>query len=259
MEAINVPDLFSVKGKTALITGGSRGIGEMIATGFLESGAKVYISSRKAGVCDATAKELSALGPCFSIPADVSDLQGVQHLASEFAKRETKLDILVNNAGASWGAALEEYPESGWDKVMDTNVKGIYYLTVALLPQLEAAGQPGNPARVINIGSINGLRVPNLPNWAYGASKAAVHHLTAVLGKELGPRHISVNAIAPGPFETKMNQMEKLGMVDQVVKGCPLGRIGVPGDMAGVALFLASRAGSYLNGVVIPVDGGIIL
>lgn len=259
MEAINVPDLFSVKGKTALITGGSRGIGEMIATGFLESGAKVYISSRKADVCDATAKELSALGPCFSIPADVSDLKGVQHLASEFAKRETKLDILVNNAGASWGAALEEYPESGWDKVMDTNVKGIYYLTVALLKQLEAAGQLGNPARVINIGSINGLRVPNLPNWAYGASKAAVHHLTAVLGKELGPRNISVNAIAPGPFETKMNQMEKLGMVDRVVKGCPLGRIGVPGDMAGVALFLASRAGSYLNGVVIPVDGGIIL
>jgi NAD(P)-dependent dehydrogenase (short-subunit alcohol dehydrogenase family) len=142
---------------------------------------------------------------------------------------------------------------------MDTNVKGVYYLTVALLKQLEAAGRPGNPARVINIGSINGLRVPNLPNWAYGASKAAVHHLTAVLGKELGPRNISVNAIAPGPFETKMNQMEKMGTLDRVIRSCPLGRIGVPGDMAGVALFLASRAGSYLNGVVIPVDGGIIL
>jgi NAD(P)-dependent dehydrogenase (short-subunit alcohol dehydrogenase family) len=259
LDAIDVSSLFSLQGKTALVTGGSRGIGEMIARGFLEAGAKVYISARKAQACEETAQELGKIGPCIAIPADVSTADGARQLAARVAAQESKLDILVNNAGASWGAPMTEYPESGWDKVMDTNVKGIFYLTVEMLKLLENAASAASPARVINIGSINGLRVPSMPNYAYSASKAAVHQLTAHLAKELGRKHITVNAIAPGPFESKMTEWMLSNMREEIEKGCPLGRIGSPSDMAGLAIFLASRAGAYVNGAVIPLDGGIIL
>src|SRR6185295_1758310 len=196
-QAINVQDLFSIKGKVAVVTGGSRGIGLMIAHGFVEAGAKVYISSRKKEVCDAVAEELSRVGQCFSIPSDVSTTEGRAELVRTLSEREEALHILVNNAGAAWGAPLEEYPESGFDKVMDTNVKSIFFLTRDLVPLLEKGASPGNPARVINVGSIDGLKVPGVENYAYAPSKAAVHHMTRVLAVKLGPRGITVNAIAP--------------------------------------------------------------
>jgi NAD(P)-dependent dehydrogenase (short-subunit alcohol dehydrogenase family) len=256
-EAINVKDLFSIKGKVAIVTGGSRGIGLMIARGYVEAGAKVYISSRKAEVCDEVAKELSEIGECFSIPADISTMEGCQHLVKEFSARESALHILVNNAGAAWGAPLEQYPESGYDKVVNTNVKSIFFLTRDLVPLLKKAATAQDPARVINIGSIDGLKVPSIDNFAYSASKAAVHHLTRVLAVKLGEKKITVNAIAPGPFESKMTEWLLGNFRDKIETNCPLGRIGEPSDMAGIAIFLASRAGAYVNGAVIPVDGGI--
>jgi NAD(P)-dependent dehydrogenase (short-subunit alcohol dehydrogenase family) len=256
---INVQDLFSIKGKVALVTGGSRGIGLMIARGFLEAGAKVYISSRKKEVCDRIADELSAIGACISIPADLSTIEGCEHLARELAEREKSLHILVNNAGAAWGAPLAEYPEAGFDKVMDTNVKAVFFLTKELVPLLEKAATSDDPARVINVGSIDGIKVPTVENYAYGPSKAAVHHLTRVLAVTLGRRGITVNAIAPGPFESQMTKWMLENFQSQIEANCPLGRIGSPGDMAGVAIYLASRAGAYVNGVVIPVDGGICI
>ncbi len=258
-EAINVQDLFSIRGKVALVTGGSRGIGLMIARGYLEAGAKVYISARKKEVCDSVAAQLSAIGECISLPADLSTVTGCQELAAAIQAREAALHILVNNAGAAWGAPLEAYPEVGWDKVMDTNVKGVFYLTQQLLPLLEKAGTQADPARVINVGSIDGLKVPRVENFAYAPSKAAVHHLTRVLAVQLGPRNITVNAVAPGPFESKMTEWMLDNFRTDIEAQCPLGRIGEPSDMAGVAIYLAARAGAYLNGVVIPVDGGICI
>jgi NAD(P)-dependent dehydrogenase (short-subunit alcohol dehydrogenase family) len=258
-QQINVKDLFSLAGKAALVTGGSRGIGLMIARGYLEAGAKVYISARKKEVCDSVAAELSEIGECFSIPGDLSTTEGCKRLAEEFSEREPSLHILVNNAGAAWGATLEEYPEAGFDKVMDTNVKGVFFLTQHLLPLLEKGARPGDPARVINVGSIDGIKVPFVENYAYAPSKAAVHHLTRVLAVKLGPRGITVNAIAPGPFESQMTRWLLENHKDQIEANCPLGRIGEPADMAGVAIYLASRAGAYVNGVVIPVDGGICI
>jgi len=258
-QAFTIGELFSIKGKVALVTGGSRGIGLMIARGYLEAGAKVYISSRKKDVCDAVAAELSKIGECVSLPADLSTTEGCKHLADELSARETALHILVNNAGAAWGAALEEYPEAGFDRVMDTNVKGLFFLTQYLLPLLEKAARPGDPARVINIGSIDGIKVPFIENYAYGPSKAAVHHLTRVLAVKLGERGITVNAIAPGPFESQMTRWLLEHHKKNIEANCPLQRIGEPADMAGTAIYLASRAGAYVNGVVIPVDGGICL
>jgi NAD(P)-dependent dehydrogenase (short-subunit alcohol dehydrogenase family) len=258
-EAINVQDLFSLKGKVALVTGGSRGIGLMIARGYLESGAKVYISSRKKEVCDETARRLSEIGECVSIPADLSSVEGCHALADELKRREPKLHILVNNAGAAWGAALEEFPEAGWDKVMDTNVKGVFFLTQRMIPLLEAAASPGDPARVINIGSIDGIKVPRVENYSYSPSKAAVHHMTRVLAVRLGERNITVNAVAPGPFESQMTKWMFEHMRPEIEAWCPLKRVGSPADMAGVAIYLASRAGAYVNGTVIPVDGGICI
>ena len=250
-------NLFDVAGKVALVTGGSRGIGAMIARGFVENGARVYISSRKQEVCDRVAQELGRVGTCVSLPADLSTETECRRLAAELAARESALHILVNNAGANWGAPLQEYPDSAWDKVLALNVKAVFHLTRALLPQLEAAAKPGDPARVINIGSIDGLRVPLLDTYAYSASKAAVHHLTRVLAMQLAPRNITVNAVAPGPFESKMMAATLERFRDTIVAACPLGRIGEPEDMAGVALYLASRAGAYVTGAVIPVDGGL--
>jgi NAD(P)-dependent dehydrogenase (short-subunit alcohol dehydrogenase family) len=253
-----VKDLFNVSGKVALVTGGSRGIGEMIAAGYVANGVRTYISARKAQACDATAERLSAQGECISIPADLSTLEGVGHLAGEIKAREERLDILVNNAGATWGAAIEEFPESGWDKVMDINLKGPFFLTQALLPLLEASAKPEDPARIINIGSIDGLNVNKLGTYSYGPSKAAMHHLTRTLASHLADRHITANAVAPGPFPSKMMAGVAETMGEEIRRGVPLKRWGEPADMAGVAIYLASKAGAYVTGAVIPVDGGIV-
>lgn len=250
-------DLFSIEGKTALVTGGSQGIGLMIARGYVEAGAKVYISSRKKDVCDQVAAELSARGTCISVPANLSSEAGAKALAQEIARHESALHILVNNAGANWGAPLAEYPDSAWDKVLALNLKAPFFLTRELLGLLEKGARPGDPARVINIGSIDGLHVPRLETYAYSASKAAVHHVTRVLARALAPQGITVNAVAPGPFQSKMMAETLERFRDVILVSCPLGRIGEPDDMAGVAIYLASRAGAYLTGAVIPVDGGI--
>jgi NAD(P)-dependent dehydrogenase (short-subunit alcohol dehydrogenase family) len=249
-------DLFSVAGKTAVVTGGSRGIGLMIARGLVEGGARVYVSSRKAEVCERVAAELARVGECVAVPADLSTEEGCQGLAEAVGEREAAVQVLVNNAGATWGAPLEEYPAAAWDKVLDLNLKGPFFLTRAMLPLLEAGAAPGDPARVINVGSIDGLRVPLMPTYAYSASKAGLHHLTRVLARELGPRGITVNAIAPGPFESKMMAETLRRFGDEIAAAAPLGRIGRPDDMAGAARYLASRAGAYVTGVVLPVDGG---
>ncbi len=250
-------DLFSIEGKTALVTGGSRGIGLMIARGFVEAGAKVYISSRKADVCDQVAAELSEIGECIAVPANLSEHDECERLADDLTEREGSLDILVNNAGANWGAPLAEFPDAAWDRVLDLNVKGVFHLTRYLVPALAAASKPGDPSRVINIGSIDGLHVPDLETYSYSASKAAVHHLTKVLAKRLARDGITVNAIAPGPFESQMMAATLDAFRDGIIASCPLRRIGEPDDMAGTAIFLSSRAGAYLTGAVIPVDGGI--
>ena len=260
-------DLFSVKGKVAVVTGGSRGIGEMIAAGYLANGAKVYISSRKADVCDATAARLMETygGECVSIPADLSTVAGAELLADAIGKQEQQLDILVNNAGASWGAPLDEFPEAGWDKVMDTNVKGIFFLTQKCLPLLRRAATADDPARVINVGSIDGIKTAVFDNFSYGASKAAVHHLTRFLAAHLVKENIIVNAIAPGPFPTWMLSTgvgfggETDGVDwDKVGKGNPRGRVGTAEDIAGLAIFLSSRAGAFTVGETITCDGGIV-
>ena len=250
-------ELFTVEGKTAVVTGGSRGIGLMIARGFVEGGARVYVSSRKAEVCAQVAEELSRAGECRALPADLSTEAGCRRLAAEVGEREGRVHVLVNNAGATWGAPLEDYPAAAWDKVLALNLEAPFFLTRAMLPLLEAAAAPGDPARVVNVGSIDGLRVPPMPTYAYSASKAGLHHLTRVLARELGPRGITVNAIAPGPFESKMMAETLRRFGDQIAAAAPLGRIGRPDDMAGAALYLASRAGAYVTGAVLPVDGGL--
>ena len=250
-------DLFDLSGKTAVVTGGSRGIGLMIARGLLQAGARVYISSRKADACAEAAEELSEYGPVHAIPADVSAEPTCLRLAAEVGEREQAVHVLVNNAGATWGAPLADYPAAAWDKVVDLNLKAPFFLTRAFLPLLEAAGTDEDPARIINIGSIDGLRVPPFPTYAYSASKAGLHQMTRVLARELGPRRITVNAVAPGPFESKMMAATLKAMGEAIADAAPLRRIGRPDDMAGVAIYLASRAGAYVTGAVIPVDGGI--
>ena len=265
---MDIQSLFSINGKIALVTGGSRGIGEMIAAGFLANGAKVYITSRKADACEATAARLVDRfgGECISLPGDTSTIAGIDALAGELSARETRLDILVNNAGVAWGAPLEDFPEIGWDKVMNTNVKGVFFLTQRLLSLLEASGTPDDPARVINIGSIDGIRPPAFETFSYGPSKAAVHTLTQQLAGKLAPRNILVNAIAPGPFPTWMlsTGVGTGGDVEgtdweAIGRGTPRGRVGTPEDIAGLAIFLSSRAGSFTVGAVITCDGGIVV
>ena len=258
-------DLFSIKGKVALVTGGSRGIGEMIAAGFLANGAKVYISSRKAEVCDATAERLTNEygGECISLPSDLSNLEGIESLVAELNNKEGHLDILINNAGAAWGAPLDEYPENGWDKVMDINVKGVFFLTQKLLPLLRE-GVKNDPSRVVNIGSVDGLTAGAFENYAYGPSKAALHHLTRILAATLIKEKIIVNAIAPGPFPTWMlsTGVGFGGETDvdwsQVGEGNPSGRVGDMEDIAGLAIFLCSRASEYTVGQTIACDGGSV-
>ena len=257
-------NLFSIEGKTALVTGGSRGIGEMIAAGFLANGAKVYISSRKAETCDATAKRLQEEygGECISLPADLSNLEGIESLVGQLSN--TSLDILVNNAGASWGEPIDEYSEKGWDKVMDTNVKGVFFLTQKLLPLLRSSGTAEDPSRVINIGSIDGIKTGLFDAFSYGPSKAALHHLTRVLAASLVKENIIVNAIAPGPFPTWMLSTGVGGGGDldidwaAVGDSNPRGRVGTPEDIAGLAIFLCSRAGAYTVGETITCDGGAV-
>jgi NAD(P)-dependent dehydrogenase (short-subunit alcohol dehydrogenase family) len=251
--------LFGVAGKTVLVTGGGRGIGESIAEGFVKAGAKVYICSRKAETCEETARRLSAFGICIALPiaADISSAEGRAAVVSEMTAREPKLDVLINNAGALWAAPLAEYPESGWDKVFDLNVKGLFFLIRDLVPLLAAAASKEEPARVINIGSIDGFHIPKHETYAYSASKAAAHQLSIHLADQLASRHITVNVIAPGMFPSKMmaGTLEKQGE-EKVLDKVPLKRLTNGDDMAGAALFLASRAASYVTGAVIPVDGG---
>lgn len=254
---MKIEQLFSVRGKIALVTGGSRGLGEMIARAYVENGAKVYITARKAEACDALARELSRSGECIAIPADLSRMEEIDRLADELGRREQRLDILVNNAGASWGASFGEFPESGWDKVMDLNVKSVFFLTQRLLPLLEAAGSAQDYARVINIGSIEGIRTSHLETYSYAASKAGVNHLTRMMAKFLAPRHIAVNGIAPGYFPSKMTAGIAEADAREVLAGTPMKRMGGPDDMAGVALYLASKASAFTCGAVIPVDGGL--
>jgi 2-deoxy-D-gluconate 3-dehydrogenase len=252
-------DLFSLKGRVALVTGGSRGIGKMIAAGFLAQGAaKVYITARKATACEATANELTAQydGECIALPIDISSIAGVEMLANEIKKREPKLDILVNNAGAAWGAEFDEFPESGWDKVMNLNVKSPFFLTKALAGPLRAAASAEHPAKVINIASIDGIFVNPMETYSYHASKAGLIHLTRRMAARLVKDNINVTAIAPGAFKSDMNRAAR-DHADEVAKRIPSRRVGTDEDMAGVAIYLASRAGDYVVGATIAVDGGV--
>ena len=252
-------ELFGLDGKTAVVTGGSRGIGRMIAGGLLDAGCRVIISARKAEQLAEAAGELSAQGPCEAVQADLSTPEGCQALASAARERLDALDILVNNAGASWGAPLDEFPVHGWDKVINTNLGGPFFLTQKLLGMLRAAARPDDPARVINVASVDGLKVSDLETYSYSASKAGIIHLTRHLAKRLARDHITVNAVAPGPFDSKMMAfiLDDSGARAALAAQVPLRRIGRPDDMAGAAVYLASRAGSYLTGATVPVGGGI--
>jgi NAD(P)-dependent dehydrogenase (short-subunit alcohol dehydrogenase family) len=254
---MDTTNLFSLQGKTALITGGSRGIGKMIADGFLAQGARVYISSRKADACTQTAEELSrGGGTCIALPMDVSTVDGARGLAAAYAAHESSLDILVNNAGAAWLAGFDDFPEKGWDKVMDLNVKSPFFLTQALAAPLRAAALPDRPAKVIHIASIDGIYLTPIETYSYAASKSALIQLTRLMASRLARDHIVVTAIAPGPFKSEMNVRAR-DHETEVAAQVPVGRIGTDLDMAGAAIFLASRAGDFVVGSVITVDGGI--
>ena len=248
-------NLVSLEGRTALVTGGSRGIGRMIAAGFLAQGAKVYISSRKAADCDQTAKELSAHGECLSLPADVSTLEGITALVAAYTALESSLDILVNNAGAAWGETFDTFPEKGWDKVVDLNLKAPFFLTQALIAPLRAAART-QPAKVINIASIDGISVNPQETYSYAASKAGLIQLTRRMALRLAQDNIVVSAIAPGAFASEMNRVAR-DHAEETARRIPAGRIGRDDDMAGAAIYLASRAGDYVMGATLVVDGGV--
>ncbi len=247
--------LFRLDGRVALVTGGSRGIGKMIAAGFVAQGARVYVSSRKAEACAETAAELGE--NCIALPQDIGSVAGCRALAAALAEREDRLDILVNNAGAAWGVAFEEFPEAGWDKVMDLNVKSPFFLTQALHPLLKAGASAQRPAKVINITSIDGLRLNPWETYSYHASKSALIYLTKRLAARLIRDGINVTSIAPGAFASEMNRAAR-DHGDAVAKAIPARRIGTDEDMAGTAIYLASRAGDYVVGETIAVDGGLV-
>ena len=254
---VSAGSLFDVSGKVVVVTGGSRGIGYGIAEGFVKAGAKVFICSRKVADCEAAAQELSEFGECVALGADLGTVEGVRAFADELAGLTDRVDVLVNNAGSIWVEKLADYPESGWDKVFDLNVKGPFYLVQALLPLVEKAASVEDPARIINIGSIDAFRVPEHETYAYTSSKAAVHQLSRHLAKQLAPQHITVNAIAPGRFHSEM--LEKaivLEGAEQLLAPIPLRRFADGPDLAGAAIYLSSRAGSFVTGAVLPVDGG---
>jgi NAD(P)-dependent dehydrogenase (short-subunit alcohol dehydrogenase family) len=250
-------DLFNIAGKTAVVTGGSRGIGFMIARGFVENGAKVYISSRKESELNSAAEELSKFGECVAVAADLSTEEGAKKLGDAIKANEDKVNILVNNAGATWGAPFEEFPASGWDKVLDINVKGPFFMTREMMPLLKAAASDADPARIINIGSVAGFGTGGVA-WSYGASKAAIHQMTRNWANQFARDRVTVNCIAPGPFPSKMMAFitEDERARAQIEKTNPLGRIGTPEDVAGLAICLSSRAGAWMTGCVIPLDGG---
>lgn len=251
---LSIADLFRLEGKVALVTGASRGIGEMIAHGLVQNGVRTYITARKAEDCRKTAEALSEFGECIALPFDLSAMANITALAEELQRRETKLDILVNNAGTSWGADIESFPEVGWDKTVDLNLKSPFFLSQKLLPLLRAAGSAEDPARIINIASIEGMTITGDSHFPYPASKAGLIHLSRHLAQNLASSHITVNAIAPGFFETKMTaHVEPANLIETT----PLGRSGRASDAAGAAIFLASRAGAWITGVTIPVDGGV--
>jgi len=250
-------NLFDVSGKVAVVTGGSTGIGAMIARGFVENGVKTYITARKLEPLEAAAAELSELGQCIAIPSDLSTMEGVETFCAAVNALEPKLDILVNNAGATWGAPIDDFPESGWDKVMGLNVKSLFFMTQKFLPALRAAGEEGSPSRVINIASINGITHPGMNNYSYSASKSAVIQLTRHLAADLAPEYINVNGIAPGYFPSKMTR-HLLEFEEEVKKGIPTRSLGSPEDAAGTAIYLCSRASNYICGHTLAMDGGIV-
>jgi NAD(P)-dependent dehydrogenase (short-subunit alcohol dehydrogenase family) len=250
-------DLFDLSGKYALVTGGTKGIGTMIARGLLQAGARVVISSRNADACAEAQQLLSEFGDVQTIPADLSKHDECQRLADLVEAGSERLDILVNNAGAMWREPLETFPDEAWDTVLDLNLKSPFWLVQALLPALRRAGTADDPARIINIGSIAAVHVAESPNYSYASSKAGLHQLTRVLARELGPQHVTVNAVAPGPFPSRMMASTLDAVGDTIAAKAPLRRLGRDDDMAGIAVFLASRASSYLTGTIIPVDGGI--
>ncbi|MGH9084937.1 MAG: SDR family oxidoreductase [Acidimicrobiales bacterium] len=249
-------ELFDVAGKRAVVTGGGSGIGTMIARGFVEAGMSVIIASRKEASLKEVTDELSQLGDCSYLVADLSTEEGCRGLGEAVAERWDSLDVLVNNAGANWGAPLAEQDHASWARVLDVNVEGVFHTTKFLLPLLQAAGTAESPARIINIGSVDGIQVPGFETYAYSSSKAAVHQLTRHLAKHLAPS-VTVNAIAPGPFQSRMMRATLEAAGDQMAKMMPLKRIGRDEDMAGAAIFLASPASSFMTGTIIPVDGGI--
>jgi NAD(P)-dependent dehydrogenase (short-subunit alcohol dehydrogenase family) len=256
-DEIQLERLFDVQGQTVLVTGGSRGIGRAIAEGFVKAGARVYVCGRNAEASDLAAKELSDYGECHSIPAHLGSVEGCRALAAALGSRESRLNVLVNNAGSIWAESLADYSESGWDKVFDVNVKGPFFLIQALMPLIESAASPDEPARIINIGSIDAFHVPHHETYAYTSSKAATHQLSRHLAAQLASRHITVNVIAPGLFKSKMlaGTVQARGE-EAVLAPVPLRRFARPSDMAGAALFLASTAGSFVTGAILPVDGG---
>ncbi len=253
-------NLFDVSGKVAVVTGGSSGIGAMMARGLLENGAKVYITARKEERLKAMAEELSAYGECIAISADMSKLEGIEAFVAAVSEQEDKLDILINNAGANWAAPIDQFPESGWDKVMDINIKSIFFATQKFIPLLKASGTADDPARVINIASINGIRNSGMPTYAYSASKSGVIHLTTHLATDMAAWNINVNAIAPGFFPSNMTKqiVENEAMTKAAIAQIPRGRAGKPEDIAGTALYLSSEASARLTGQTIALDGGMI-
>jgi len=253
-------ELFSLKGKRALVTGGAQGLGRMIAEGLLRAGAEVAITSRKADICDAAAQEMSTLGVCHSLPADLSTPEAAVDLATRYRQVANGLHILVNNAGKTWGGKIDDFPDKAWPSVMAVNVQTPFTLVRELLPELSASGTEDDPARVINIGSVAGIKTERLNAYSYAASKAAIHMLSRDLAGDLADRHITVNAVIPGFFPTKMTaHMRDEEKVDPaLLSHIPLRRLGRPDDIAGIAVFLSSRASAYITGAQIPVDGGIV-
>ncbi|KAI9048743.1 hypothetical protein LZ554_007574 [Drepanopeziza brunnea f. sp. 'monogermtubi'] len=253
--------LFDVKDKVVLVTGGAKGIGRMISEGYVVNGAKVYISSRDSKACEEACKELNALGKgsAHSIPADFYKVEDCKRMVEELKKRETKLDVLVNNSGSNWGESYDTFPEAAWTRVLTLNLTRVFTLTQLLTPLLEAAQTPSSPSRIINIGSVDGLRVPSLETFSYSASKAGLHQLSRVLANHLGKRNITSNTIACGPFQSKMMKATLETFGEAIKEGIPLGRIGSKEDVAGTCLFLSGRAGAFVNGATIALDGGSLV